>query len=310
MSDKQGILQRLDHYADCMDKGIHVTGTQMKRLVNDIRENAEIRAMVDDMVVLGTGALRVEHVEVLRNMRHGWAAGQISEDEGAALDAAAPQPPAEAQPVAWQRRLLLRDGHWGHWEEYHDLYGEGRPEKVGRFRCEYRPLYDLPPPPSAPEAQPVAGESPADLLNRMGDDAGKWAQEFRATAIKLGYSDMDEGWLIAWFANAIEHSSDVRRWRAEAAPPSAPVGVESAVRVTLTEYSTGTTTTIAEAAMDLPAGEYWLVPAAALAQQPAAVDESRAMKLWDEFREAGNHEHDALTFVLRALAAHQGDSHD
>lgn len=44
----------------------------------------------------------------------------------------------------------------------------------------------------------------------------------------------------------------------------------------------------------------------ALAQHPAAVDESRAMKLWDEFREAGNHEHDALTFVLRALAADQG----
>ena len=37
----------------------------------------------------------------------------------------------------------------------------------------------------------------------LGIDAEKWAAEFRKTAIKLGYSDMDEGWLIAWFANAI-----------------------------------------------------------------------------------------------------------
>ena len=53
-------------------------------------------------------------------------------------------------------------------------------------------------------------------LDRVGDDAKKWAQDFRSTAIRLGYSDMDEGWLIGWFANAIEHSNDVRRWRREA----------------------------------------------------------------------------------------------
>lgn len=55
-------------------------------------------------------------------------------------------------------------------------------------------------------------ETGADLLERLGDDASKWAAEFRKTAIRLGYSDMDEGWLIGWFANAIEHSTDVR-WR-------------------------------------------------------------------------------------------------
>ena len=48
------------------------------------------------------------------------------------------------------------------------------------------------------------------LLNALGDDAAKWAAAFRQKAIKLGYSDMDEGWLIAWFANAIENSQDVR----------------------------------------------------------------------------------------------------
>lgn len=46
--------------------------------------------------------------------------------------------------------------------------------------------------------------SEAELLQSMGTDAAKWAAEFRATALRLGYSDMDEGWLIGWFANAIE----------------------------------------------------------------------------------------------------------
>ena len=48
------------------------------------------------------------------------------------------------------------------------------------------------------------------LLNACRDDAAKWAAAFRQNALKLGYSDMDEGWLIGWFANAIEHSQDVR----------------------------------------------------------------------------------------------------
>lgn len=60
-------------------------------------------------------------------------------------------------------------------------------------------------------------ETPGDQLNRLGDDAKAWANEFRKTAIKLGYSDMDEGWLISWFASAIEHSSATRLWRHEAA---------------------------------------------------------------------------------------------
>src|SRR5690625_4450286 len=37
MNDEQGILRRLDHYADCIEKGVHVTGTQLKSLVKDIR---------------------------------------------------------------------------------------------------------------------------------------------------------------------------------------------------------------------------------------------------------------------------------
>ena len=55
-----------------------------------------------------------------------------------------------------------------------------------------------------------------DLLSALGDDAGKWAAAFKQTAEKLGHHGMDEGWLIGWFANAIEHSNDVRRWQREA----------------------------------------------------------------------------------------------
>jgi hypothetical protein len=59
------------------------------------------------------------------------------------------------------------------------------------------------------------------LLQAMGDNAANWAAAFRQTALKLGYSDMDEGWLIGWFANAIEHSTDVRRERSK--PYTLPV---------------------------------------------------------------------------------------
>jgi hypothetical protein len=48
------------------------------------------------------------------------------------------------------------------------------------------------------------------MVDALGADAVKWAQAFNQTAVKLGYSKMDEGWLIGWFANAIEHSWDVR----------------------------------------------------------------------------------------------------
>lgn len=57
----------------------------------------------------------------------------------------------------------------------------------------------------------MTDETGPELLARLGDDAAKWASEFRATAVRLGYSDMDEGWLTVWFANAIEHSTDVRK---------------------------------------------------------------------------------------------------
>lgn len=53
-----------------------------------------------------------------------------------------------------------------------------------------------------------------EMLNYMGDDAAKWAAEFCKIARDHGHH-LDEGWVIGWFANAIEHSNDVRRWRRE-----------------------------------------------------------------------------------------------
>lgn len=49
-----------------------------------------------------------------------------------------------------------------------------------------------------------------NLYAGLGGNRKLWAQEFRKTAISLGYSDMDEGWLIGWFANTIEHSMPIR----------------------------------------------------------------------------------------------------
>lgn len=53
-------------------------------------------------------------------------------------------------------------------------------------------------------------ESVDQMLERLGANGMKWAEEFRLTAIKLGYSDMDVGWLVGWFANAIEYGHMVK----------------------------------------------------------------------------------------------------
>lgn len=49
-----------------------------------------------------------------------------------------------------------------------------------------------------------------ELLSACRDDGSKWATAFCQHAKKLGYGDIDEGWMTGWFANAIEHSHDVR----------------------------------------------------------------------------------------------------
>jgi hypothetical protein len=48
-----------------------------------------------------------------------------------------------------------------------------------------------------------------ELLAACRDDAAKWAAAFCQYAARQGLT-IDEGWMIGWFANAIEHSHDVR----------------------------------------------------------------------------------------------------
>ena len=45
-----------------------------------------------------------------------------------------------------------------------------------------------------------------DITTYCKDDAAKWASEFCKTCEKLGIKNIDEGWMIGWFANAIETS--------------------------------------------------------------------------------------------------------
>lgn len=63
---------------------------------------------------------------------------------------------------------------------------------------------------SVPVSTDPPGETDAALLKRLGDDAGAWAREFSKR-----FPAIDESDAIGWFANAIEHSGDVRRWRKE-----------------------------------------------------------------------------------------------
>lgn len=67
------------------------------------------------------------------------------------------------------------------------------------------------------------------ILEACGDDAGKWAAEYMR---RFGDEKPTEDNLIGWFANAIEHSSDVRRWRRERAARSTPLQVSDLVRLT------------------------------------------------------------------------------
>lgn len=56
----------------------------------------------------------------------------------------------------------------------------------------------------------MSEETPLECLSRLGTNGVLWAQEFNKTAVKLGYSEMDEEWLAGWFANAIENCDVIR----------------------------------------------------------------------------------------------------
>ena len=58
------------------------------------------------------------------------------------------------------------------------------------------------------------------LPQMLGDDAAAWAVAFCQHAKKYGDADIEESWMIGWFANAIEaaHDARVRRMQPETKP--------------------------------------------------------------------------------------------
>lgn len=59
------------------------------------------------------------------------------------------------------------------------------------------------------------------MLAAICDDAKKWADAFMMITARYDHP-IDHADMIGWFANAIEHSGDVRRWRREKADSSSP----------------------------------------------------------------------------------------
>ena len=57
-----------------------------------------------------------------------------------------------------------------------------------------------------------------EMLSALGDNAAKWADAFCQIATQHGLV-IDQGWMIGWFANAIEHSYDVRTGRGPTTMP-------------------------------------------------------------------------------------------
>jgi hypothetical protein len=51
------------------------------------------------------------------------------------------------------------------------------------------------------------------LLRVCRNDAMKWAEAFCQTWRKLGRPEVDEDWMVGWFANAIMNSLDIERGR-------------------------------------------------------------------------------------------------
>ena len=68
---------------------------------------------------------------------------------------------------------------------------------------------------SKPHVDYTAMDAPT-MLAALGDDGMKWAEAFCQHHAKHKF-EIDESLMVGWFANAIEHSHDTRRWRMEKA---------------------------------------------------------------------------------------------
>ena len=111
----------------------------------------------------------------------------------------------------WEAVLYVYDGNQEEPEQYVVLNGQEEGRDVSEFDAWVGPL--LPPDTTepAPEPQPAHtpnSEAPHHPACTRSFDARDWARDFRETAKSLGYCDMDEGWLIGWFANAIMRGFD------------------------------------------------------------------------------------------------------
>src|SRR5690625_2434006 len=135
-----------------------------------------------------TRSTNMEHVEVLRVLRDRWA----GPDERVALDAAiaalsAPQPPAEAQPVAWMRRCafdrvdvltLAKSDRPRGWNMHAVTENKALPDDV--------PLYAHLPP-----SAPVGVEGESVLVGNL------------PTMNQDGYPGLGEWWVQLWRGDEI-----------------------------------------------------------------------------------------------------------
>lgn len=73
-------------------------------------------------------------------------------------------------------------------------------------------------PAEKPTVDYVAMTGP-ELLTALGDNGYAWAEAFCQIKKARGWTldEIDEGLMVAWFANAIEGATQVRQARAEAA---------------------------------------------------------------------------------------------
>jgi hypothetical protein len=139
----------------------------------------------------------------------------LTDDEAIAIRAIAAALPAQ-QPgaqavapevaVAWQRRIRGDSGKWLAWSEWEDLYGEGKVQKVGRFDCEYRPLYTHP--------QPTEGTTPVVTIPEPSEEDAKVAECDRVRHLKAisayGSAGVDERYDMAMRAALTTYTARLR----------------------------------------------------------------------------------------------------
>lgn len=133
----------------------------------------------------------------------------------------------------------------------------------------------------APEGVAVDGpeddELPGDFLARVGMDGALWADGFRKMALKLGYSDMDEGWLIGWFCNAVMAGYDHAQRRfdpALATREEAPAEAGKAARIIACHLPLADAPDTVCLPITMTAGDLRTVYAALRAQPPARSEEA------------------------------------